>query len=241
MGHICILCAIRQETSPILKLFPSSRVTSLAGLPAWQFQAFRHSVTLLQSGTGVINAGKAAIAAAAMSPDLIISAGFCGALTAEVAVGEVFLADHLYAHSSGLITSEITPDGGFAAQICPGLKRGSFITAAEITDKAHLHSLLPEPAAFTMIEMESSAVAAVCRDANIRFIALRSVSDTADHDPGRLFQQICDNQFTVRMTKVALSLIRKPALLAEYVQLYRNTAHAGATLSKAIASTLERF
>ena len=221
--------------------FPSKKVACFADLPAWRFQAFGHSVTLLQGGTGVFNAEKAAAEAAALAPDIIINAGFCGALTAEVAVGEVLLAEKLYGYSSGLITAEITPDQELAAQVGTGFKRGTFITTAEIVKKAYLYALLPDPAAFNMLDMESSAVAAVCRDKNIRFIAVRSVSDTADHDPGRLFQQICDNEFNVRRAKVALSLIMKPSLLAEYVKLYRNTAHAGKTLSKALASMLERI
>jgi adenosylhomocysteine nucleosidase len=241
MGHICIICAIRQEISPLLKRFPSKRVACFADLPVWHFQAFGHRVTLIQSGTGIANAAKTAAEAANLCPEIIINAGFCGALTTEVAVGEVLLAEKLYGYSSGLITSEITPDQELTAKVGTGFKRAIFITTADIVEKAHLYTLLPDRATTTMLEMESSAIAAVCLNRNIRFIALRSVSDTADHDPGWLFQQICDNKFNVRATKLALSLIKKPSLLSEYVQLYRNTAYAGKTLSKALASTLERI
>ena len=110
MANICIICAIEQETTPILQRFPAARVSNLAGLPAWHFQAFGHSVTLIQSGIGGNRAAKAATEAVALAPEIIISAGFCGALTAEVAVGEVLLAEKLYGYSSGSITAEISPD-----------------------------------------------------------------------------------------------------------------------------------
>lgn len=241
MGHIGIICAIRQEISPLLKLFPAKRSACFADFPAWEFQAFGQSVSLLQSGIGINNAAGAAKAVAAINPDLIISAGFCGALTPEAAIGELFLAERLYSYSAGLLTPETALDQDLVTRIGAGFKRGPFITAAEIADKALLLSLLPEPAAFNMLEMESSAVATVCRKNSINFIALRSVSDTADQDPGRIFQQICDQEFDVRMAKVALSLVNEPALLGEYLQLYRNTAYAGSTLAKAITTILERF
>jgi adenosylhomocysteine nucleosidase len=241
MGQICIICAIRQETDPILKRFPSTRISCFAGLPAWRFDAFGHSVTLIQSGIGICNAERAATEAAAISPDIIISSGFCGALSSEVVVGEQFLAEELYLYSSGAITAKTTPDQRLTALIGTWLRKGTFITTADIAEKAHLHALLPNPAALYMLEMESSAIAAVCRDRNIRFIAIRSVCDTADQDPGRLLQQICDKEFNVRITKVALSLIKNPSILPEYLQLYRNTAVAGKTLSEGLAYSLERI
>lgn len=241
MGQICIICAIRQETQPILKRFPAKAVSGCTDFPAWRFQASGQSVILLESGIGVSNAAEAASQAAALGPDIIISAGFCGALSPESCVGEVLLADKLYSCSSGSITAELTPDQKFATLLGTGFKRGNFITTDEIVAKAHIYSLLPDPAALNILEMESSAVAQACRTSGIRFSAIRSVSDSAEQDPSRLFQQICDNKFRISMARVAMSLLQKPSLLPEYIQLYRNTAIAGKSLSEAIEIALERI
>jgi adenosylhomocysteine nucleosidase len=221
--------------------FQSKRDRLITNHPAWNFQTFGHYVTLIQSGMGVSNAERAATHAAALAPEVIISAGFCGALSTEIAVGEVFLADRLYGYSSGSITTGLFPDQELTAQIGTAFRRCTFITADKIVEKARIYSLLPDRAAINMLEMESAAVAAVCRAKNIKFIALRSVTDKADEDPSRLLQQVCDTGFKVRIARVALSLIKRPSLLPEYVQLYRNSAIAGETLSEGLSYTLEHI
>jgi len=239
MANICIICAIKQEAAPLLQRFPSKKIACLAELSAWRFQTAGHSVTLIQSGIGGSKAAKAAAAAVALSPEIVISAGFCGALTAEAAVGELFLAEKLYQYAADRLTAGTDPDHELNVLLGTRLKKATFITTAGIANKTHLYSLLPDPAAAHMLEMESSNVAAVCHANGIRFIAIRSVSDTAEQDPGELFQQICDNECNIRIKKVALALIKKPSLLPEFFQLYQNTSLAGKTLSEALAFTLE--
>jgi len=239
MADICIICAIQQETGPILQQFPSARMSNLADLPAWHFQAGGHSVTLIQSGIGGSKAAKAATEAVALTPEIIISAGFCGALTAAVAIGELFLAEKLYHYAAGTLTTGVNPDSELNALLGKRLKKAAFITTAGIAKKNLLYPLLPDPAAAYMLEMESSNVAAVCYASGIRFIAIRSVSDTTEQDPSELFQLVCDNECNVRIKRVALALLKKPSLLPELIQLYRNTALAGKTLAAAIAFTLE--
>lgn len=241
MSHICIICAIRQETGPILKLFPSTRIASFTDLPAWRFQAFGHSVTLIQSGIGASKAAKAVAAAVEFAPEVIVSAGFCGALTDEIAAGELFLAEKLYTFSLGIIDAAITPDQELNNLIGTRLNKAIFITTAGIIEKRHLYPLLPDPEATSMIEMESSAVAAACRTNGVRFIAIRSVSDTAAQDPARLFQLISDTDYNISIIRAALTLIKKPSLLPEYLQLHRNIVIAGKSLSEAIAFTLENI
>jgi len=241
MANICIICAIQQETGPILQRFPAARKLNLADLPTWRFQACGHSVTLIQSGIGGSNAAKATTEAVALAPEVIISAGFCGALTADVVVGELFLAEKLYHYASGTLTAGINPDPELNVLLGKRLKKAAFITTAGIAKKTLLLPLLPDPTAAHMLEMESSTVAAACNTSGIRFIAIRSVSDTAGQDPSELFQLVCDNEFNVRIKRVALALLNKPSLLPELFQLYRNTALAGKTLAAAIALTLEEI
>jgi len=239
MRHICILCAIRQEIRPILQRFPSQGISRDVDLPAWRFQAFAANVTLIQSGMGMVNAAKAATTAAALNPAVIISAGFCGALSAGVAIGDVFLAEKLYRYSSGSIQEGITLDHLLAERIGTRFGRGTFITTAEITAKARLSGLLPDISTANLLEMESSSVAEVCRDRDIEFLAIRSVSDTADQDPGSLLQKICNTEFEISRTKIAFSLLKRPATLSEYILLAKNAAVAGKALSGAVAHTLE--
>lgn len=241
MGHICVICAVQHEITPILKRFRATGISGSADLPVWRFQAFGNNVTLMRSGIGRYKACQAATAAAALAPGIIISAGFCGALSPEIAVGEVFLADHLLRYSSGSIDGRITPDIKLTDLVVTGLRSGTFITTDEIVEKSRINRLLPDPAAINLLDMESQAIAEICQSNSISFTAIRSVSDTADHDPSSLLRKICDNEFNISMPRVMLSIIGKPSILSEFLQLSRNAATAGSSLSVALAAVLEQI
>lgn len=241
MKQICIICAIRQESSAILRRFPSSKLSVTADFPAWSFEAFGNNVILIQSGIGISKAAKAATTAAILAPEIILSVGFCGALSPAVATGEVFLAEKLYSYRSGEITGEIIPDNELAARIGAGLNKGTFITTAEIIEKAKVSLLLPEPAAINLLEMESAGIAAVCRNQSIKFAAIRAVSDILANDPCCLFRNICDNEFNISKTKLTIALARNPSLMPGLLILANNARIAGNSLAKAIESTLERL
>ena len=225
----------------MLRRFPAIKVACITDFSAWRFEAFGNKVTLIRSGIGVNKAARAASAAAALNPQAIISAGFCGALSPEAATGETFLAEKLYSYSSESITGMVTPDPELAVRICAGLRKATFITSDEIIDKAHISRLLPDPAAVNLLDMESSSIAAVCRSNGIKFAAIRSVSDTAEYDPCWLFRRICDNGFNISMVKLTASLIKSPSLLLELLQLSKNAGIAGKSLARAIEQTLERI
>lgn len=241
MKHICLICAIQEESRPILGRFPSIRVTSIADFPAWRFEAFGNIVTLIQSGIGINKAARAASAAAALNPQAIICTGFCGALSAEAATGETFLAEKLYSYSSGSITNMVTPDPELAARIGAGVRKATFITTDEIIEKAQIASLLPGPDDINLLDMESISIALVCRNQGIKFAAVRSVSDPADNDPCRLVRQICDKDFNINMARLLLSVIKKPATLPELIHLSKNARIAGRSLARTIEQTLERI
>lgn len=241
MKHICIICAIPQEIRPILHRFPAIKVACITDFTAWRFDAFGNKVTLIRSGIGKSKAARAASAAAALNPQTIISAGFCGALSPEAATGETFLAEKLYSYSSGSITSEITPDLELAARIGAGVRKATFITSDEIIDKAHISRLLPDPADVNLLDMESISIAEVCRSHGIKFAAIRSVSDRAEYDPCKLFRRICDNGFNISMVKLTASLIKNPSILLELLQLSKHAGIAGKSLARAIEQALERI
>lgn len=241
MKHICIICAIREESRPILRRFPSSRLSSVTESTAWQFEAFGNKVTLIQSGIGINKAARAASSAAALDPQFIISTGFCGALSPEAATGETFLAEKLYSHSCGSITNLVTPDLELAARIGAGIRKATFITTDEIIEKPLLASLLPDPGDINLLDMESISIALVCRNHGIKFAAVRSVSDPAGNDPCRLFRQICDKEFNISLARLLLAVVKNPATLPELVILAKNINIAGRSLSLAIEQALERF
>jgi adenosylhomocysteine nucleosidase len=244
MSRICIICALQQESSPILRSFNRAKKARVAEIPAWEFESDNNRIHLLLSGIGLNNAVRTAqIAADLLRPDIVISAGFCGALFPGFETGDIVVAEKLYLYSSEGINHEETSDSILFNSLTftehPRFWPGRFISSENIVDKRvlmnHINHLA---AASTVLEMESWGVSKVCRERGIRFAAIRAVSDTAENDPAELFRNICDNGFNISIKKISLFLLKNPFILTYLLQLAKSSKIAGRSLADAVHYSL---
>jgi adenosylhomocysteine nucleosidase len=124
------------------------------------------------SGIGAANAARTAADLTAEAPEALISAGFCGALAADLRVGDLVAADEVVDEPTG---ERFPADPGLLAA-APG-RRGAMVSAGRVVrtpaDRAALEGLA--------VDMESAALARAARDAGIPFLALRAVTDERHH------------------------------------------------------------
>jgi adenosylhomocysteine nucleosidase len=246
MGKVCIICAIHQESSPILRSFPGAKKSFVAEIPVWEIISGKRSLHLIQSGIGLNKAARTArIAADLLRPDLIVSAGFCGALFPGLETGDIITAEKLYHYSSGIIPQDTAFDSAPPEPLIltgHGIRPGIFISTEDIVDKSLLVSHIRHLATpSTVLEMESWSVSEVCRERGIKFAAIRAVSDSAENDPAELFRNICDNDFNISLPKLSLLLLRNPLMITHLFQLAKNARIAGRSLADAVHSTLEQI
>lgn len=227
--------------------FTKVRRSPVADIPAWEIISDKGSIHLLQSGIGLNKAAKTAqIAVDLLKPDLIVSAGFCGALFPGLETGDIIAAEKLYRYSSGIMSQSPASDSASPelARLCenPGIRPGIFISTEDIVDKFQVISHIKHFAtSSTVLEMESWSISELCKKRGIRFAAIRAVSDPAENDPAELFRNICDNDFNISFTKIARLLLRKPLIIAQLVRLARNSGIAGRRLADAVHHTLEQM
>lgn len=108
-------------------------------------------------------------ALAQATPTLVISAGTCGALRPQYKLGDVFVISRI---ESDLGVFHPDPLSGTQAVL-----RSQDRVAATQSEKAALAAQGAD-----LVDMEAAAVAAVCQERNIRFSAIKSVSDLANED-----------------------------------------------------------
>ncbi len=124
------------------------------------------------SGIGAANAARAAEAVAAAAPEALISAGFCGALAADLRVGDLVAADVVVDERTG---ERFDADPALLAA-APG-RHGTMVSAERVArtpaDRARLDGLA--------VDMESAALARAAGAAGIPFLALRAVTDERHH------------------------------------------------------------
>jgi adenosylhomocysteine nucleosidase len=126
---------------------------------------------------------------------------------------------------------------GFCGALVPSLRVGDVVKSPRILTVDHL---VTDPAekcrlgeSHDAVDMESAAVAQVCAENGVRFLAVRAVSDTVDTALSpELVRLLSGGNVSVRRAGVAL--VRKPRLLGEFLRLARDTKLAARCLADAL-------
>jgi len=242
---IGIITAMPEETGAIVRALKQTQKMQMGGLAVQRAQVFGHEIFITEAGMGFANATLAARQLISeLHPDLMVSAGFCGGISAELQVGDAVVATALMIVSeSGLKEVPVTiaeSSGVFVTrQAAEGCRvfAGLFASTATIMQKTSLAALLPPHSPSPVVEMESAAVAMLAGENKIPFVGLRTVSDPFDEELGFALDEFCDDRMRIRIPKVFMTVARKPCIIPQLIRLARNSRVAAASLSQAV----ERF
>lgn len=242
---IGIITAMPEETQAVARAIGGAKKMLIGTLGVRQGAVAGHEVVIVEAGMGFKNAATAAEKLVhEVRPDMILSAGYCGGVSAELLVGDVVVAIAVHIVSGGereAVPVEIPAiSRNFIVQQAAVGHRvfgGLFASTATIMPKSRLAVLLPPDASFPVVEMESAAIAIVAVENGISFSALRAVSDPFDEELGFFLDEFCDDRMRIRIPRVLLTIARKPRIIPQLIRLARNSRVAGASLSQA----MERF
>ena len=228
---IGITTAMPEEARAILKNAEEPQRSQHGGRSVFRCRIAGHDVTLVEAGMGMVNAGWAATALAIQTPDLMISAGFGGAVLPGLKVGDLVMAEQLL-HWTGDGFEQVEA-GMYASEKISLLVRGCFITSDGILNKHDLQGLLPSDAHHPVLEMESAAVARVAAEHGIPFLGLRAISDPWDEELGFAINEFCDDELRIRPLKVLATILRRPTIIPQLIRLARNSRVAAKSLCAA--------
>jgi adenosylhomocysteine nucleosidase len=183
------------------------------------------------SGMGAAAAGRTAAAVTARPLRALVSAGFCGALSPELRVGDLVAPDEVHDHATG---ERFAPDPEMLAA-APGV-RGTLVSAVRLArtpaDRARLEGVA--------VDMESAALARASRAAGVPFLALRAVTDETRH---RLpdFDRLMDAAGRLTPGAGLLYFLRHPREVPALVRLGPAVREAGRALRAGLEQTLGRL
>lgn len=243
---IGIITAMPEETRSVVRAIGGAKKALVNGLDVRHGSWAGHEIVIAESGMGFDNAATAAdklILAA--RPDMIISVGLCGGVSAELQVGDIVVATGLIIVSKkvrekvpveipALCRNFVVRQNAEGRRVFGGL----FASTPSIMQKSMLASILPPDAPFAVVEMESAAIAIVAVENGIPFVGIRAVSDPLNEELGFSLDEFCDDRMRIRIPKVLLTIARKPRIIPQLIRLARNSRIAGATLSQAVERLL---
>ena len=209
-------------------------MTAICAVPA-ERRALRPLVgprlRVLVSGMGPVAARRTARQALADPPSrALLAVGFCGALSADLRVGDLV---------AGMTVRG--PDGrSFAAD--PALLQASGARGVTMVSTGSPARTPTERSrlAGDAVDMESAAVACEAARAGLPFLALRAVTDARHHRLPDLAHAI-DATGRVRPPALLLHLLAHPADLVRTARLAWGSWRAGRALRRGVAGLLDRL
>lgn len=207
---IAFICALPQEAAHLRKL---SVVQN-------------GQATLICSGVGPRNAERATREQMEKSrPHLVISTGVAGSLSRELKIGDVIVANEVIDESSG---------SHFKCSPPPNTQNpeSMIVSVSRMITSADEKKSLWQKFNAVAVDMESAAVARVCVQHNVPFVAIRAISDTAEEVLPPALTGFFDEQGKLRPSKIAAAIVKNPALVKTLRRLQKQTAIAGESLVK---------
>lgn len=210
MKNIGIIGAMAEETALIRKHLKNEKVEQVINLTFYQGNFENVTITLVQSGIGKVNSTIAAtLLVERFNCDMIINTGSAGAINDKLQVGDIVIADRLAYNDAD--SRVFGYDFGQIPQmpkyyLTTELLRNTFVKAAENTnlqttvgeivsgdsfissDETKKQIIKHFPNAL-VTEMEGAAIAQTAYQFDVPVIVIRSVSDTADGEAEKSFDE----------------------------------------------------
>lgn len=240
----CILFALSRESAPFRREFRPQQ--AFPGAPCWaQFCGPAWlSVLVVETGVGQANVArtldwllaKPKLEGVPYQPKVLVFAGFAGALTDGLHVGDIVLADEILdEHGQRWPTTwpgEL-PEGRWT----PTLHRGRLLSVDQLTGTAEDKRQFGKRHGAIAVEMESGVFAARCTQAGLPFACVRAISDDAATPLSPALVSLLSGG-SASPWRVVRALVRQPGMLPELLRLARDTKHASVQLGLALGELL---
>ena len=240
----CILFALRRESAVFQRefrphqTFPGSPCWARFCGPAWL------SVLVVETGVGETAVGRALdwllakpkLDNVPYEPKLIVCAGFAGALSDALHVGDIVLAEEVV-DEQGQSQRPTWPDRLLEGRWTPPLHRGRLLSVRHLIASPADKLRLGEQYRACAVEMESALFAARCTQAGIPFACVRAISDEATTPLSPALTSLLSGS-TASGWRVLMALARRPGILPELLRLARDTKRASEQLGLALGELL---
>jgi adenosylhomocysteine nucleosidase len=239
--EFAVVFALAIEAGGLVDRLKDAATTTAHGFTARRGELRGRQVALVESGPGADSAAAATHAVLdAHRPALVFSAGFAGGLTPALARGDLVVAQRIVDEHGHSWDADPATFPDWIAEV-KGLHVGRLVTldhplrtAEEKTAAGHHHAALA-------VDMESIAVAEVCRQKNVAFLAVRAVSDALDDElPADVAKLLYAHG--ARQLGAALGTIwRKPGRVKDLFRLQRNALAASERLAEFISAAVKHW
>ena len=177
-------------------------------------------LVLIISGHGRQRAARATEALiAGHRPEWVLSAGFAGGLSPQLKRYDILVADHLVDTAGNQLTIDLQL-GPAVPAAARGVHVGRLLTADHVVRLPDEKRALLRQYEALAVDMESFAVAEVCRRRQVRFLAVRVINDTADDElPPDVERLLAQQTLAAQLGAAAGAIWRRPSSFKDIYKL----------------------
>jgi len=197
-------------------------------------------LVLASAGVGMDAARAAAQGLVTQGVSALVSVGVAGGLAPEIESGHIILPSQLLQTDGRRVLGAWEPDidGIDDAHQCLTdngipVRRGKVLTVSDGVLTRDAKAALFAQFRGLAVDMESAAVARVASEAGLPFFGLRAICDPAEKTVPSELYEVLDSGGKIRPGIIAMSLIRRPALVFDMWAMGRLFASARNALKQA--------
>lgn len=157
-------------------------------------------------------------------PEQVLTCGFAGGLNPELKSGEVVFMTAFPPLEARLLAA--------------GAQLVTFHSAPRIATTVAEKRQLREQTGADVVEMESGAILAVCRESQIPCALARAISDTAHEDLPLDFNLLSKPDLSLDPGKLAWAIAKAPWKIGALIQLQKKTSRAARQLADMLVKVL---
>ena len=219
MTRVLVLTGVEVEAR---RLADHLGLTRVAGLPWPLYRGGKLEVACI--GVRAVRLGERADGWA--RPDLVVSAGACGGLAPELAIGDLVVPE-LVLSSDGLRQPTDPTD--------PLSRAGTLLTVREVVGTPEAKARLWIETGAQAVDMESAEIVGWARARALPVAVVRGVSDTARQAVPADLASMVEPGGRIRTTRALRAVLSRPRALADALALGRGAAAALTTVAAALA------
>jgi len=216
--------------------------TSGAGFVAREGALGGKSLVVVESGVGSKAAAHGTRALIeGHRPRWVISAGLAGGLDPRLKLGDVVMADRIVDLEGNRLDIDLAVDRS-SLEAARGVYVGPLVTVERIVRTAAEKRQLAARSEALAVDMESMGVAEVCRLERVPCLAIRAISDPADHDLPRDIEYLLKRRTAAgRLGAAARAVMRRPASIKDMWRLKEDALNASERLAKFLVGVVDQL
>jgi len=199
-------------------------------------------VALIETGVGGELAATAVSDVIALHhPQWVISAGFAGALDADLRRGHILMADEVVDASGRQLNVGLHVDRS-AAESTPSLHIGRLVTVDHLIRTRNERLQLATEHEALACDMETMAVAQVCQQERVRFLSVRIISDALDDELPREIERLLDQKsMAAKLGAATGAIFNRPSSIKDMWKLKEDAIKAADRLGRFLAGVLSQL